>query len=76
MLHHAATLTAAATYPPGLNKRRWRSSIPLAMEPYGRPSALAGVKFRGIGKAPQGPHQVCRDEAGVLPPQSSPNEPV
>jgi hypothetical protein len=76
MLHHAATLTAAATYPPRLNKRRSRSSIPVAIEPYARPSVLAGVKFRGMGKAPQGPHQVCRDEASVLPQQSSPNGPV
>ncbi len=76
MLHHAAVVNVAATYPPRLNKRLSRSSIPPAMEPYARPSALAGVKFRGIGEVPQGLHQVCRDEASVLPPQSSPNGPV
>ena len=33
MLHHAAAVNVAATYPPRLNKRRLRSSVPLAMEP-------------------------------------------
>jgi hypothetical protein len=29
-----------------------------------------------MGGVPRGPHQVCRDEASVLPPQSSLNGPV
>ena len=72
MLHHAAAVNVAATYPPRLNKRRLRSSIPLAMEPYARPSALAGVKFQGMAEAHQGPHQVCARAGGpglvALPP--------
>jgi hypothetical protein len=49
MLHHAAAVNVAATYPPRLNKRRSRSSIPLATS-HGTICAGTSFVFSGSRK--------------------------
>ena len=50
MLHHAAAVNIAATYPPRLNKRRSRSFIPLTTKPWDN---LPGTSFVFSGSQKQ-----------------------